>query len=146
LDETVMPDFHSLDAADAAQVLLSGDRVVAPLDHGIDPTRPRKEALRRLLEALPWATIIATNHWVPTLLNLTTRHLELCVNAAVLICPGDSRRLPLTPLPYPTVILTDAPDAVRRHARAWSSLVMRRNPALAEAQNLRLALNMLRPA
>ncbi|SMO86921.1 hypothetical protein [Paracoccus laeviglucosivorans] len=131
------------DLTDVAHVLLTGDRIVAPADHGIDPAHPRAEPLRRLLEALPWITIIARDRWIALLLELTTRHLELCVNGAVLIDPNASHRLPRRPLPYPTVILTDAHAAVAGHARVWSSQILRRDPALSEAQNLRLALRML---
>lgn len=141
-----MPTPSRQEMTDVAHVFLARDKVTAPVQHGIDPAQPRNEPLRRLLERLPWVTIIARDHWVPLLLALTTRRLDLCVDGAVLVDTDANRRLPLLPLPYPTVILTDAPAAVANHARAWSSQVIRRDPALPEAQNLRLALRALRPS
>lgn len=126
-------------------VVLSGDGILASGDNHIDPASPRRESLRRLLQARPWAIVVALDRWIPTLLALTTRHLDLCIGGAVLIDTQD-QRLPLLPLPYPTVILTDQPAAASGQARSWGSLVVRRDPALPEAKNLQRALGMLQPA
>lgn len=120
------------------QLLLSGDRIVAPMPHLLDPALPDRGGLRQFLHANPWTVVVARDRWIPTL-------LDLCIAGAVLVGDGTGPPPHPVPLPFPTVILTDAPFRARRSARLWQSIVLRRNPALPEAANLRRALRALNP-
>ncbi len=120
-------------------------------DDKFPPERgPVADRIRCAIEAAPWATVIARGRWATLLVDLTVRHLHLCLRGALLIDPqirtvSDGRRVTLchAPLAYPTVLLTDRRASVADHAKAWKSSLITRDPRRTEVQNIDAALSLL---
>ncbi|RWR04565.1 hypothetical protein [Paenirhodobacter populi] len=85
-------------------------------------------AARSSLEAHPWATVLVARRWAPVFVSIAARNLHLCVDRAVFVRPaataramGEKIALPLTPLAFPSVVVSGGDGALARHVRAWKS-------------------------